>query len=263
MRLPVTVMMCMALPVAAWAQDAAVSQSVGHGQVNWTQKTVTATGSGAPSLKAANVAQARLGAERAAKLDAFRNVLESLRGVRISGGQSAGSAMDASPELKSKVEGLVQGFKVIDTKYYSDGGVDIIIQGPIDGVVAEAFLGDAGKTAAAGAAEDGTTGIIINARGLGVTPALAPRLLDEQNNAVYASSMVSVEALRRSGAAAYMKSLDQAGKDARVGQKPAIIKASRLAEAGSSDLVVAAADVEKLRKLKGVLAEGRVIIVVD
>jgi len=263
MKLWLAAVVFVLLPISAQAEDANVAQTVGHGQINWTQKTVTATGSGAPSLKAANVAAARLGAERAAKLDAYRNVIEALRGVRLAGSQTAGAAMDGSPALKSKVEGTVQGFKVVDTKYYSDGGVDIVIQGPVDGVLADALGKEAGQGSIVGPAEDGTTGVVINARGLGLTPALAPRLLDDAGNAVYSASLVTAEALRRNGAAAYSKSLDQAGKDPRVGAKPAVFKATRLAEAGGADLVLAGADVEKLRKLQGVLAEGRVIIVVD
>ena len=42
--------------------DSGVSQKLSHGEINWSGKTVTATGSGAPSGKEANVAMARLGA---------------------------------------------------------------------------------------------------------------------------------------------------------------------------------------------------------
>ena len=70
-------------PLAAIAEEPAkdaVAQSVAHGSIDWTNKTITATGSGAPDLKAANVAVARLGAERAAKADALRNILEAVKG---------------------------------------------------------------------------------------------------------------------------------------------------------------------------------------
>jgi len=247
-------------PVAAHAEDA-VSQTVGHGQVDWSKQTVTATGSGAPSLKAANAAVARLGAERAAKLDAYRNVLEAVRGVRVSGKQTAGAAADASPEVKAKLEGVVQGFKTVDTKYYSDGGVDVIIQGPLDGVVT-AIVGPGAKSALP-LPDDGTSGVIIDAKGLGMTPALAPHVLDEQGNEVYTASMVASDNLRRQGVAGWAKSLETAKKDGRVGAKPAILKAEKLWEAGSSDLVLAAADAEKLRKWGGLLSSAAVVIVTD
>src|SRR5688572_6978443 len=169
MRIALAVVILNTAAASAWAQNE-VSQSVGHGQINWTAKTVTATGSGAPNLQTSKTAAAaRLGAERAAKMDAYRNVLEAVRGVRVSGSQSAGQVIDATPAVKSRVEGIIQGFKVIDTKYYSDGGVDVIVQGPIDGVL-EALAPDAGKKAQKPAAEEAVTGIVINAKGLNPTP---------------------------------------------------------------------------------------------
>ncbi|MEM6732967.1 MAG: hypothetical protein AAF658_15530, partial [Myxococcota bacterium] len=106
------------LPGLAQAQN--VEQSIAHGQINWTDKTITVTGSGAPSLKAPNVAVARLSAEKAAKIDALRNIVEAVKGVRVSGAKSAADAMK-STEVQTKVEGIVRGFTVLDTKYYSDG----------------------------------------------------------------------------------------------------------------------------------------------
>lgn len=256
----------LALPSLALAQAGgdAVSQKVAHGEINWTQKTITATGSGAPSLKAANVAVARLGAERAAKMDALRNIIEAVKGVRISGKATAGSTMDASPELKSKVEGVVQNFKVLDTKYYSDGGVDVVVQVPIDGVLTSTLVPNQGTEKPAAASSDtSTTGVIVNAKGLSVSPALAPRLVDEKGQELYSAAIIKKDVVAKNGVTAYSKSIDAAMKDARVVGKPLIVKATKLHEAGGTDLVVSAEDAAKLQKVAGVLAEGKVIIVTD
>lgn len=263
--------MCVFAAVVLWcgvarAQDAsAVSQTVGHGQINWSDKTITATGSGAPNLNSANAAQARLGAERAAKLDAWRNILEAVKGVRVSGGQSAGALMDASPQTKSKVEGLVQGFKVLDTKYYSDGGVDVVVQVSLDGVLLETLVPPAATPAKAAAAGDagGVTGIVVNAKGLGAQPALVPRFLDEAGKELYGAATVSAEAAKANGYASYTKSLDQAMKHPKVGAKALVIKATKLGAAGGSDLVLNAEEAAKLAKVASILASGKVIIVTD
>jgi hypothetical protein len=247
------------------ADPSAVSQPVGHGQINWTNKTITATGSGAPDLKAANVAVARLGAERAAKMDALRNIIEAVKGVRVSGGSSAANTMDTSPEIKAKVEGAVRNFKVLDTKYYSDGGVDVIVQVPLDGVLLETLVPQAGaKAQASGADSSGTTGVIVNAKGLKVIPALAPRLVDDKGGELYGAQLVNKDALRAGGVASYVKSLDQATKDGRVAGKPLVIKAAKLADGSNgSDVVIGAEDAAKLAGLKSLLAQGKVIIVTD
>jgi hypothetical protein len=248
----------------ALAQGDSVSQAIGHGKIDWSNKTITATGSGAPNLKAANVAVARLGAERAAKMDALRNIIEAVRGVRVSGGESAGDRMDKAPKVKSQVEGIVRKFKVLDTKYYSDGGVDVVVEVPLDGVLTETLVENPGTKAKAVLQDPkGPTGLIINAKGLGATPALAPRLVDDKGKEIYGASAVSGAAVKKHGVVAYAKNLELASKDARVADKPIIIRAQKLAQPGGSDLVITATDGEKIAKLTGLLAGGKVIIVTD
>ncbi|MBI5510165.1 MAG: LPP20 family lipoprotein [Deltaproteobacteria bacterium] len=253
--------------VALWAGSALAGDgaaAVGHGKIDYTAKTVTATGSGAPNLKAGNVAVARLGAERAAKMDALRNILEAVKGVRVSSNKTAGKAMEEQPEVKARVEGIVKDFKVLDTKYYSDGGVDVIVQVPLDGVLTAALLPQS-STAAATPAPDpgGVTGVIVNAKGLGVMPALAPRLLDDAGKEIYSAAIVTKDAVNKHGIAGYTGSLDGAMKDNRVTDKPLIVRAAKLAQAGGSDLVLSADDAAKIAKLAGVLADAKLIIVTD
>ncbi len=78
--------MLMALSTAAWAQSApawAATESSGNGTVNYSERTITATGIGAVPANAANVGQARANAIRAAQLDALRNLVEVVKGVRV------------------------------------------------------------------------------------------------------------------------------------------------------------------------------------
>lgn len=250
---------------SALADDSGVVQAVGHGQVHWSDGTVTATGSGAPNLKAANVAVARLGAERAAKMDAFRNILEAVKGVRVSSGQSVAAVMEGSPQVKSRVEGVLRSFKVVDTRYYSDGGVDVVVQAPLTGVILDALLPGAGKTIAAKGTQvvSDQTGLIVNARGLALTPAISPRLVDESGNVLYSDAHVNRDAALQRGIAAYQKSLDAATRSKRVAGKPVVVKAVKLAAPGSSDLVVANDDLAKIASVQSALEQGRLVIVVD
>jgi hypothetical protein len=242
----------------------AVAQTVGHGKVNWTDKTITTTGSGAPDLKAANVAVARLGAERAAKADALRNVIETVKGVRVSGAESAGQAMEQSPEIRTKVEGVVRNFEVVDTKYYSDGGVDVVVKVPLDSVL-DALLPAKKDNAPspADSAAGGPTGVIVNAKGLKVPPALAPRIVDDKGNQIYGADMVNHDALVQRGVVSYAKTVEQAQRDARVSGKPLVVKGVRVTQAGSSDVVIGSDDAAKLAMAKVALGAGKVIIVTD
>jgi len=260
-KLTVVVVLCSAS--VAWAQGD-VSQDVpGHGQINWTAKTITATGTGAPDLKAPNAAVARIGAERVARMDALRNVLEAVKGAKISGTTKAEGLIAESPQLNAKVQGVVRNFKVLDIKYYSDGGVDIIVEVPLSGVT-EALVTDAGASPHKGKKPgDGTTGVIINAKGLAVAPGLAPRIYNEGGDELYGAQVVNKNAIRQYGVAGYTRSLDKAMKDTRVSGKPLVIKALRVPAKGSADVVVAKNDAAKLASLTGLLGQGKVIFVTD
>ena len=249
--------------------DDAVVQKIGHGEVNWSAKTVTATGSGAANLKDASVAVARLNAERAAKLDAYRNIVETIQGIQVTGKRSAGDLM-SNGEIKSRVQGFVQSCKTVDTRYYSDGSVDIVMQCPMDdGITSALFSGiPSGKKARKLPTTGASTysGLVVNAKALGVMPSMAPRIVDEAGKEIYAATVVSEQGLAQGGIAGYVKDVDKAKTHERVGQKPLIVKALRLADKSKTDIVISNADADKLRDPNSnlsFLAEGRVIIVVD
>jgi len=268
-----TVAAAMMLAGAAWAADTkdpaaaaddSVVQKVGHGEINWSKKVVTATGSGAGDLKDHSVAQARLMAERAAKLDALRNVIETIQGIQVTGGRSASDIM-SNGEIKSRISGMAQGFKVIDTKYYSDGSVDVVVSMPIDENLTNALVEKPKKTRKVSDSGNAAfSGLVINARGLGLTPSMAPRVLDESGKEVYGTEVVSDKGLKQGGIVGYAKADDQA-KD-RTGDKPLVVKALRLADKSKTDVVIANGDADKLRDPNAnlsFLADGKVVLLVD
>jgi hypothetical protein len=91
----------------------------------WVPITIRATGGGAPPEKAINPAQARLMTERAARLDAYRNLLERAYGVAIRAKSTVRDFVLKDDTIRSRVEAYIRGAKVIDTVYKDDGGVEI------------------------------------------------------------------------------------------------------------------------------------------
>lgn len=252
----------------AAAADDAVVQKLAHGEINWSKKTVTATGSGAAPQNDMPVAQRRLMAERAAKMDALRNLLETIQGIQINGMRNAGDIM-SNGEVKTRITGVAQGFKVIDTKYYSDASVDVVVQMPIDENLTNALV-EKPKAAAASkpralntSAPESFSGLVVNARGLGISPSMAPRILDESGKEVYGAEVVSEKGLQQGGIAQYLKTEEQAKE--RAGTKPLVVKALRVDKA-KTDVVIANGDADKLRDPNtnlSFLAEGKVVILVD
>lgn len=238
--------------------EEALTEKLQHGEVNWTERTVLATGSGAPDMKLQNVAQVRLAAERAAQLAAYRNVLEALRGVRVASETLAGDRLQ-DERVKAQVEGVVRGCKTVDTRYFSDYGVDVVIKCPLDGALGSVLLPESEHKPARSGGEKKYTGLIIDASSVPAKPALGPRVFSGSTQ-LYGPETVNPSFLRKHGVAAYHGSLEAAKKSPRVGNTPLIVRVSALVD-GPSDLKLAAEDLGKLEDIDlGFLSEGRVVI---
>jgi hypothetical protein len=141
----------------------------GKGEIDWNRRVLVGHGQGAPDLNAPSIAVARLGAERAAKLDAYRNALEALKGMELQSGGSVGTLLQNDSTLTSRVDGKLKGVKPVKMHYYSDGGVSLDIEVPLDELppeiakvvkvppgVAPLKGGEAGAAAPGAAAPEGT-----------------------------------------------------------------------------------------------------------
>lgn len=269
----------LALPGTALAQagyfgDAGNSyvENVGPGQVNWQTMKLRVTGSGAPNPNAPNIAVARLGAERAAKADAFRNALESVQGVQVSAESTVQDFMLQSDTIKTRVEGTLRGFSVVDRKYFNDGGVEIVIEVTLTGEIAAALFGDqafaqaaaADDTAAAQAQGPVYTGLIVDASGLGGKPAMSPRILNERGEEVYGTGVASREFALDMGMVGYGRDLSKAKDNDRVTDNPLVIKAVRTDGPSGTNLVISNDDAEQVRNVTqhlSFLSKCRVMII--
>ena len=246
-----------------------VIESLGTGEVNWSTNVIRGVGSGAPNQDAPNIAVARLGAERAAKLDAMRNILETVKGVRIDSQTTVVNFTTQSDVINSRIEGFVRGARVVKTRYLSDGGVEVIIEVPITGGLADTVYGNIGGLGTLSVPKTGNpvyTGLIIDARGIGAKPAMSPKVLDEDGKEVYGSAYVSREFAIKQGIVGYAKDVNAAKQNERVTANPVIVKGLKTKGAGSSDIVISNSDAAGLRdasKNLNFLEQTRVIIVVD
>ncbi len=246
-----------------------VIKKVKHGQINWTKKVIVVTGTGAPNLKADNVAVARIGAERAAKLDALRNLLETIKGVRIDSTKTIADEMEKDNTIRAKVEGIVRGFKVVDTKYFSDGGVDVVVELPLTGDLLKVFFPDRAtkndkkrEKKANKKLKKLYTGLIVDARSVGFEPALSPTILAGEKK-IYGIDVIDKDVFKKQGLVGYVADLELAKKDKRVGDHPLVVKAK--SKKGTSDIVIDKKEVEDILSGKvddSFLKEGRVLIVI-
>lgn len=249
-------------------QDQVVEQ-LGTGEVNWSANVIRAVGSGAPNSDAPNVAVARLGAERAAKMDAMRNMLETVKGVHIDSQTTVVNFTTQSDVISSRVEGIVKGARVVKTRYLSDGGVEVIVEMPIPGGLADTIYGNIpalGTMQVPKAGNPVYTGLIIDARGTGVRPAMSPKIVDEDGKEVYGSAFVNRDFAIKQGIVGYAKDVNAAKQNERVTANPIVVKGVKTTGSGSSDIVISNADAAGLRdasKNLSFLEQTRVLVVVD
>lgn len=237
-------------------------QDFSYGKVNWTKKTITVTGSGAPTLNSKNVSKARLNAERAAKLDAYRNVLEVVKGIKIKSSLTFEKEMEGDKTIATQIEGIVQGAVVKGKKYYDDGGVDLILEVPIDGILpVEKFV----KTDVAGLKSGKTqkySNLIIDVTNLKFEKVLLPEIKNESGVLLYSINSVDKDILKKTGIVSYMKTLDDAKK--AVTGESLIITAKSVDLTDNGIIILSDADAKKLIENDidlSFLTQGKVIII--
>jgi len=230
--------------------------------VDWERRIVLVRGTGKVDFtrKLDNAVRLRM-MERAAEVDAQRRLLEALLQIKVDGSK----ALKDAPRASKYIRGVVRNFVRCGTKYFRDGTAEVVLAAPIDGMASKAAdLGKQGGPTLTVSKID-ASGLIIDASGLKYNPILAPKLLAPDGTEIYGPDIVSKAYVHQYGVAGYRSSLDKAKSDKRIGQRPIIVNAGKVAD-DPSQLVLAAKDVNKLGQLKdmaGPLSQGRVIIVTE
>jgi hypothetical protein len=114
------------------ALTAAVAAATPDGAIDWQRRVVQATGRGAPDLNAPSIAVARLAAQRAATANAQRNALEALASATLDGGSTVGALLANDGVLRTAVEKKLRALRTVRTRYFSDGGVVLEAELPLD-----------------------------------------------------------------------------------------------------------------------------------
>ncbi len=243
------------------------------GSINWSRGVVQAKGIGIPPAKMSKDSNARTVALTDAKLNAFRVILEIIKGLRINGNTVVGDYAIQDPAIISKIENMVKNAKVVKKEYLTDGTVKIIMEMNLRGGFAQLVLPKDIKPLDSitlvtmnKTSSPVFTGLVVNAKGLGVRPVMVPRIMDENNQEVYGSAFVSREYAVQQGMSGYARNLKEILDNQRVSDHPLVVKGLKILEPGCSEIVISNADASRLRSTSESLyfmKKCRVIIVVD
>lgn len=281
-----------AVSSAQWTQ---IIEQIGtHGNINWSAGYIEAVGIGTPPERFIGRPQARPMALRAAQIDAYRNLLETTKGVRVDSATTVSDFTVVSDVINTQVDGIVKNANVVKQEYLSDGTVEVIVRMSLTGHLAPIIMPRAldkklaspppavapptpppatppatppaaapPKPPAAGVVY---TGLVVDARGIQVRPAMSPRILDESGREVYGTMQVEREFAVQQGMTGYARDLTAAMTNPRVTNNPLTIKGIKAEGAGKADIVISNSDADAIRTVTENLAflkKCRVMVVLD
>jgi len=268
------------------SEGAQIIEQVGDkGKINWSEGYIDVLGGGAVDPDKIKGSNARLLCLRAAKLDAYRNFLEVVKGVQLDSATTVKEYITQSDIINTQVRGVVRGAKPLgEPSYMSDGTCEVTLRVPFAGGFAQIILPrpldkkpeaappvaptvTAPETPAAPVAPAVVyTGMVVDARGIQARPAMSPRILDENGKEVYGSMNVDREYAVQQGMSGYARDITAAQSNPRVTNNPVSVKGIKTEGPGRSDIVISNADAEKIRSASdnlSFLKKCRVMVVLD
>ncbi|WP_367391669.1 hypothetical protein [Lewinella sp. LCG006] len=122
------------LPILSFTQESTdVIETTDDGLINWTQGYIEAEGFAVIDTKYENTRQAEALAKRGAVVVAKANLLETIKGVTISGETRVRDFMTESYVITAKVEGDVVGARQVGSAIVEDGAVVVRVRMPLYG----------------------------------------------------------------------------------------------------------------------------------
>ena len=270
------------------AQDNFVGETFEKGSINYADRTIQATGIGFIPVNVINAGQARRSAMRIAKQDALRQLIEIVNGVNVTSETTVSGAM-FDDVIKTQVQGAIRGArKVGEPKYLSDTSVEVVYEVSMNNIsrallpmaerapvlsyesvtatgTAAAAGGQEGGAAAA-TASGGVTGIIIDGSGLGLRPAMSPRILNQSGTVLYGPGQYDRDYAAANGVVGYAKTLGQAKADTRVQGNPLVLRGASASGTAKTDVIISNADAGKLvsaGRSAGLLQDCRIMFVLN
>lgn len=269
--------MVLALPVTAGQEQPKSHYCITRfegGTINWSTGHIFSVGKASPQVKTDASQESVPGSARA---DANRKIIDILKNIKINNALSVQEYASENDIILAGIEKTARDSSILKQYYTSALAVEIMIETSMFGGFLQLVLPDeirqipqltfdAEPVLSQGIEANLYTGMIIDARGLGVEPVLNPVIVSEQGHEVYSPVFISREFAVQKGVCKYLCSMNQAVKDKRIGNNPLVFKSLRKGGKQNTAIVISIADYRKLEKISerhDFLKECRVIIVKD
>lgn len=166
------------------ASGSALVEALGDGaSIDWTRFVMRVKGLGL-SPDRGTFSQRKLLAKRMALADGYRRFADLLGGIRVNSEATVRDLLAVDDAARLAVNGLIRDARATDVSYWADGSAEVQMEVPLMGndSLAKAVLGT--TSVPSGPAKGKVTGVVIEARNLGVQPALAVRVRDAAGHVI-------------------------------------------------------------------------------
>ncbi|HWR06022.1 LPP20 family lipoprotein [Sporomusa sp.] len=238
-----------------------VDQVGANGSINWDEGFVEAIGTGVPSSIAKSPAQARLMARRAAIVDAQRNLLESVEGVKITAETTVQNFETTNDTVRTQVTGIVKGARIVNEQQLLDGTYQVTMRINLygNGSLAEVIV-DATKPITPVPLPSPSpayypitlpvyTGLVVDVTGLPLERAMSPVIFDDTGRAIYGHMNIIPEYAVSQGMIDYMCTPEDIRAvelgQSRAGTTPIMAKAIGLRD-HNVNIIISQADADKI-----------------
>lgn len=239
------------------------------GGVAWEQgerASVEAYGYGVAKSENEGSARGKILARRAAVADAYRNLAEIIQGVQVNSETTMHNLAVQDDTIRVRVDSLVKGAEIVKEAYEADGTYSVSMRIPLygkKGLAAVAFPAvrtakresfppvspqyETNNALPGEILEKQYTGVIIDARGLGLNPTFSPVILDDNGRKIYGHENIDTEYAIEHGMVGYTKEDVEAERaesgDSRAGETPLVIKAVGL-DGHNCNVIIAQSDAD-------------------
>ncbi len=236
-------------------------------RINWEDGYLEVTAGATCNIELAKTqAQCYSMSLKTARMFALEKLAEIIYGVRIDSDNLFVNEVEKDVRLKTSTEGLITGAQelALNKTEFDDGSIWVEItmgltltgEKGLSSVVVpwmerktqasppSLFAASASRTAATPEA----TGLIVDATGIGVRPALAPRILVQgKDEELYGRVNIEQSAAIRFGVVGYTDSIDKAkALTERIGANPIVVKAVAAAGAHNADVLLSVDDASEI-----------------
>lgn len=270
-------------------------QKFPNGSINWFTGVITASGESFASGLDVSRQQSRRKTLRAATIDARKNLLELLSTIPVNEKLRVRNILRKDDDVMQFVRGDMQNSRIVSTEFTEDGTATVRVSITLRDLFLEKLIGkhvafhrslnnpysaanvvaESIKDAVSPDSNDSGnfdelelsaayTGLLIDARDVGVQPAITVSVVDEAGNVLYSPRSVDRDAALRYGMAEYVANWEEALASKRALTNPLVLKALSSQGRMKSNIVISdeqARLLEQINNGQNFLEQGRVIIV--